>query len=87
MTKNLLQRQIASGVFGFVVLCALTVSSIAKADDDCDTPSAESCACQSQMSKTDPQVKRGSNRLVAVAKEKTARRAETKPPQAKDQSL
>jgi len=86
MSKNLLQRQIASSVLGLVALCALTVSSIARADD-CDTPSAESCACQSQMAKSDPQIKRGSGRMVAVAKEKTARQAETKPPPMKERSL
>jgi hypothetical protein len=86
MSKNRLQRQIASYVLGFVTLCALTVSSIAKADDDCDTPSAESCACRSQIAQSASRIKRGSH-AVAVAREKTARQTAAKRPPKKERPL
>jgi hypothetical protein len=84
-SKNRLQRQVASYVLGFVTLCALTVSSIAKADD-CDTPSAESCACRSQIAKSTSRIKPGSQ-AVAVAREKTARHTAAKPPPKKERPL
>jgi len=86
MSKNPLQRPIASYVLALVTLCALTVSSIAKAED-CDTPSAESCACQSQMGKSDSEMKQGSGRVVAVGKVKNPRQAVTKPPPIKERAL
>jgi len=86
MSKNPLQRPIASYVLGLVTLCALTISSIAKAED-CDTPSAESCACQSQMGKSDSEMKQESGRVVAVGKVKNPRQAVTKPPPIKERSL
>ena len=85
MSKNPLQRPIASFVLGLVTLCALTISSIAKAED-CDTPSAESCACQSQMGKSDSEMKQESGRVV-VGKVKNPRQAVTKPPPVKERSL
>ena len=86
MSKNPLHRPIASFVLGLVTLCTLTISSIAEAED-CDTPSAESCACQSQMGKSDSEMKQESGRAVAVGKVKKARQAATKPPPIKERSL
>lgn len=78
---NRLQRQFAHYALAFLVLCALTTSSVARANE-CDTPAAESCACQSQMTEAPSKAKaRSAKHAEAAAQHRKAPRtvAKTRP--------
>jgi hypothetical protein len=76
------QRQYAYRALALLSLCALTSSPIARAND-CDTPAAESCACQSTVASASPKAKgRSAQRAEAGSKQKKSAQAPAPKPQA-----
>lgn len=68
-------RQYAYRALALLGLCALASSPIARADD-CDTPAAESCACQSTVGSASVKAKAGSaQRAEAASKQKKSAQA------------
>jgi hypothetical protein len=75
---NRLQRRFAHYALAFFVLCAVTTSSVARANE-CDTPAAESCACQSQNAQATSKAKaRSAKHAEAAAQHKKAPRTVAK---------
>jgi hypothetical protein len=69
------QRQYAYRALALLSLCALTSSPIARAND-CDTPAAESCACQSTVASPSLKTKgRSAPRAEADSKQKKSAQA------------
>ncbi len=69
------QRKYAYRALALLSLCALTSSPIARAND-CDTPAAEPCACQSTVASASPKTKgRSAQRAGAGSKEKKSAQA------------
>ncbi len=69
------QRQYAYRALALLGLCALTSSPVARAND-CDTPAAESCACQSSVTSASLKTKgRSAQRAEAGSKQKKSAQA------------